>query len=1000
MSSRMICTVNASGTAARQLDGWKTKGLLLLAIMGPIQEGCGTVMRTRWICGLLAAAICGGASLAAQTGSRLERGFARPPDSARPWIYWWWLDSNASKEGITRDLEEMKRQGIAGAMVFDAGEGHGTPVGPLFMSPAWRELFTHAVREAHRVGLRLSFNICSGWDCGGTWVTPEHASKRIVSSQTRVQGPTAYSQGLPQPPATNGYYRDVAVIGLRLVATNLPAQRPLAQLAQARENPQPLVNRVLDSRSAINLTGMIEPSGRLVWKVPEGDWLILRFGQTLYGGAEGRTKLASPGAQGYEIDFLSREALDRHFAETAGKVASDVKALAGETLRYFHDDSWESGEPNWTPAMLEEFQRRRGYDLLPYLPVLAGITVDNPDISTRILRDFRRTIADLMAENHYGRLRELSRRWNIGVHAESGGPFFVPNMDALMNLGRNDIPMGEYWIRQSEPSGNIWYADQYRTCDTVKQAASAAHVYGKELCQAEAFTNMGRNWEEDPFMLKAIGDRAFCAGLTRNMLCFYVQQPHPDIQPGFEWPEAGTHFDRNITWWNQIHAFLGYLSRCQFLLQQGRFVADVCYFAGEDVPCYVPAKTMMNPPLPSGYDCDTINAEVLLTRLSVRHGRLALPDGMSYRLLILPQRETMTPEVLKKITALVDAGATVAGPKPSRSPSLRDYPKCDEEVGRGADDLWGLGDGQGGAGHPHGKGRVIRGTNLQEILLAQGVLSDFEYRSGHHDANVDYIHRRVGQSEVYFVSNQADRREAVQCTFRVGGREPELWDAVTGEIRKAVVFSQTGNGTTSLPLELPPRGSIFVVFRNRIPPTRSRSGPGNSLALSPVLEIKGPWVVRFDPKWGGPESVEFAELVSWTKRPEEGIRHYSGTATYRRSFEWPESLRKSGQRWFLDLGEVKNLAEVRLNGQNLGVVWTKPFRVEITRAAKTGSNTLEIDVVNLWPNRLIGDQRLPEDKRFTRTNVRKFKMDTPLLDSGLQGPVTLQAMESPALGQP
>ena len=914
--------------------------------------------------------VCLSACNALTTVADLERGFAAPPDSAKPWVYWWWLDGNASREGITRDLEEMRRQGIAGALLFDAGEGHTSPVGPQFMSAEWLSLFKHAVVEAHRLGLELSFNLCSGWDAGGTWVTPEHAMKKLAWSRIQITGAAQFSQELPKPPATDGYYRDVAALAFREAAST---------------------TNDLDGRSMVNLTDRMDASGRLSWSVPVGDWSVFRFGETLKGGGEGRTKCTSRGAQGYEIDFYSRPAIDRHFAATAGKIVADIGPLAGKTLKYLHDDSWECGEPNWTPRLREEFAKRRGYDLLPWLPVLAGQIVDSQVISARFLRDFRRTTADLMAENHYGRFAELSRRSGMGIHPESGGPFFVSTMDPLMNLGRSEIPMGEYWIRKSEPAGKVWYADQYPVCDSVKQAASAAHVYGKRLCQAEAFTNMGRNWEEAPFMLKDLADRAFCAGLTRNLLCFYVHQPYLDIKPGYQWPEAGTHFDRNITWWDQMHAFTAYLSRCQYLLQQGLFVADVCYFTGEEAGGFVPARLNMNPPLPAGFDCDALNSEVLMMRLSVRNGLLVLPGGMTYRILVLPPRDTMTPEVLTRIGALVKAGATVVGAKPTHSPFLKGYPECDQKVKMLADKIWNLCDGQSITVSSYGKGRICWGQTLQQVLQVDGIQPDFALANSPPDASLDYIHRRAGDTDIYFVSNQGNRAEEPQCLFRVRGRQPEIWDPLTGRIRDAVAFGQTIDGRILLPLQFAPRGSLFVVFRKPLLPGQRGTASGNFPNLSPFQEIKGPWKVAFDPKWGGPASVDFPELVDWTRRPEDGIRYYSGKAVYQKTFELPATALKPGTRLWLDLGELNHLGEVRLNGRDLGVLWTRPFRVDVTEAVRAGANQLEIAIINLWPNRLIGDSKLPRAKRYTKTNVEKFNQgEHPLLESGLLGPVTLR----------
>jgi hypothetical protein len=1050
----------------------------------------------------------------------LAEEFRIPPDSAKPWCYWWWLDSNAAKEGITADLEEMKRQGIAGALIFDAGKGTnplhddfkprirggndfdpskglGSPIGPLFMGPEWRELFKFAVQEANRVGIDLSFNIVSGWDCGGTWVTPEHATHRVVWSKTMVQGPAAYSRELPQPSTTDGYYRDVAALAFPLgeypllamdragvtltgsststpeflalqfpepfaaaslyIAPNrfcnprncelqtsedgkdyktacrfdLAASTPKTvtfdevasrfyrvilpnggdgvfsnasiiwsqsggqqspwvvpiddiQLLQKGEAIRQMAPPSVRGHSAVNLADKMDVSGQLAWSVPAGNWALFRFGQTVYdgGGWEKLTKCASPGAQGYEIDIMSAEALDAQIAETADKLVSDIGPLAGKSLKYLHIDSWEGGEPNWTAHMVDEFKKRRGYDPVPYLPVLSGTNVDNRDVCDRFARDLRRTVADLWADNLYGRFLEHARRLGMGVHAESGewGPVSI--MDAFMNFGRNDIPMGEFWIQDSSASAS------------VKLAASAAHGYGKKIIQAEAFTSMGPNWEEDPWLLKKYVDPKFCDGLNRNMLCFYVHQPYLDIKPGYQWPAAGTHFDRNITWWDQSHAFFEYLSRCQLLLQQGRFVADVCYFVGEDAPSYCQVYNK----IPAGYDNDSINSEVLMTRLAVKDGRLVLPDGMSYSVLVLPPGTTMTPEGLKKVAALVEAGATIIGPPPTRSPSLKDYPDCDKEVKALADKVWGPMAAQSTEGgknptgeHSYGKGRVVWGRTVAEVLRGSGILPDFVCEG----SNFDYIHRSTDDGDIYFVSNNNDDGAKAACTFRVSARQPELWDPVTGEVRDAAAFTQGRDRRTTVPLELAPRGSLFVVFRKPIPPAKNGTG-SNFLSYSPLRNLEGPWTVEFDPKWGGPSSVEFPELVDWTQRTEDGVKYYSGKATYAKSFDLNmSSLPSPKARIYLDLGEVRNVAEVRLNGKSFGVLWTKPFRVEVTGALKSGNNELEIDIVNLWPNRLIGDAGLPREKWFTTTNVRKFTRDYKLFSSGLLGPVVLQSAEKP-----
>ncbi|MHC4109547.1 MAG: glycosyl hydrolase [Planctomycetota bacterium] len=1023
----------------------------------------------------------------------LEDGFSNPPDSAKPWTYWWWLDSNVSKVGITADLEAMKQQGIAGALVFDAGIGGPlAPDGPKFMSPQWRDHLKFTLQEADRLGLQISFNLCSGWNAGGPWVKPEHAAKIFVSSETTVQGGKKLEQQLGVPTGITGnYYRDSAVVAIRiseqegqaiskltagsfypkyppalasdrnpqtrwisngdkpgqgptpkapeylnwefpapfpaasLVVTPYPDCGPkdcelqysddgktfqpicrfvvqerqektvafderrakffrlvftssypyqgkdswnvqiseIALLKKGQKKPAPLTTQYR-SRDAVDVTSKVDTSGKLVWDAPEGSWKIMRMGYTLV--SRGVVHCNSPSGGGLEIDPLSRKAMDIHFEATVGACIADMGELMGKTLKYTHIDSWELGVPNWTDEFRLEFGRRRGYDPLPYLPALAGKIVDSKFVSDRFLHDCRRTVADCIAENYYGRLSELSHKHGMGIHPEAGGPFFTHWVDALQCLGKSDIPMGEYWARKTEPTGPFWYRNQFNLCDTVRQAASAAHIYGKKFVQAEAYTTMGPNWEKDPYMLKDVGDLAFCAGLTRNMLCFYVHQPCLDIKPGNQWEQAGTHFDRNITWFPQSHAWLKYLARCQFMLGQGRFMADICYYYGENVPGFVPSRDHMNPALPHGYDCDTINTEVLLTRVSAKNGRIVLPDGMSYRMLVLPNSDAMSLAVLRKVAELAKAAVTVVGAQPTHTPGLRDYPASDEEVKKLASKL-----------------KLVSSNNLQDTLADLGIGPDFESAT----VPLHYIHRKSDDADIYFVSNQQNKSVSTRCTFRVGGKQPEIWDAVTGEMRNATAFEIAG-GRCTLPLEFAARGSLFVVFRK---PTRSLKGTStaNYARLIQVGEITGPWIVKFDPKWGGPESVVFEKLDDWTQRSEPGIKFYSGKATYHKTFELTEAAKGTKKRLYLDLKRIRNVAHVRLNGKDLGVVWTAPWRVDITQAVKPTGNKLKIDVVNLWPNRLIGDAALLSEKRLTKTNVTKFKKNSQLLSSGLLGPVQL-----------
>jgi len=1080
-------------------------------------------------CLLAAAALCA-------EEDRLRREFAVPPDSAKAWCYWWWLNGAASKEGITRDFEAMRKQGISGALLFDAGEaGPEAPRGPHFMSPEWRELYKHALREANRLGIVLTVNLCSGWNAGGPWVTPEHAAKKLVGARTVVKGPGRAIVALPKPPVVQGFYHDIAVLAAP-VADGARAECALRASSQYRDygpalaedgddesrwisngdkpgmgptpakpeflefdfvEPHPaagvflkpypdcgpkdvevqcsddgrtfrLLKRatlkprdaatvvfeevrakhfrvvflsahplhdgtvwnvqvaeiallakgeltqrktarlVWDRNRAVEVTKFVSGSGQLNWDVPPGHWMVLRIGCTLHGNM---LKCVGSGPAGLEIDTMSAQAMDAHFAETGAKLLADAGPLAGKTLQYFHIDSWELGQPTWTPKIREEFQKRRGYDPLLYLPALLQRTVDDPQATQRFLDDYRRTLGELVAANYYGRFRELTLRGGLrGTHPESGGPGICCWIDALQCEGINDIPMGEFWKRNAEPEGPV-------SCSmpgnfTVKQAACAAHIYGKPVCQAEAYTSFADDWIDDPWTMKDIGDEAFCHGLTRNVLCFWVHQPRLDAKPGYQWAHVGTHFDPNITWWDMSHAWLTYLARCQHLLRQGLFVADFAYLQGEEIPAFLAPRDSQQPARPAGFDYDVLNAEVLLTRAAARDGRLVLPDGMSYRYLVLPHRSPLavSPRVLRRIKELAENGVTVVGAKPSRAQGLTDYPQCDAEVKNLADALWGPGSIATGE-RKIGSGRVTWGRTLDELVKADTLAPDIEFRRPSPAARLDWIHRRDGETEIYFVANLASAAATVEAVFRTAGKQPELWDAVTGEIRDLTEW-RLENGRTAAPLAFAPRQSWFIVFRKTAGPGRCAPA-ANFPELKPVLEIGGSWQILFDPKWGGPREVTFPNLQDWTTRSEEGIRYYSGTAVYRKQFQVPSP--GPARRVFLDLGSVKNVARVKLNGRDLGVVWTAPWHVEVTGAVRPGVNDLEIEVANLWPNRLIGDGLLPKDQRRTVTNVKTYETPLPpaakyqtygcrvcdarrkgdkpaaLLPSGLLGPVTLQA---------
>jgi len=747
----------------------------------------------------------------------------------------------------------------------------------------------------------------------------------------------------------------------------------------------------------LDLTAKLDKDGTLRWDAPAGAWQVFRFGCTI--GNHSYVSTSSEGWKGFSLDVLDAGAFRRYWDAVVEPLIADAGPLAGKALKYLHTDSWEVEPLNWTPTMRTEFQKRRGYDLLPWLPVLAGRIVESRGASNRFLHDFRKTLGDLAIDNHYRPFRDGAHKHGLLIHPESGGPHAVP-IDAQRCLGFNDAPMSEFWA----------WSWRHRIGDSnrffVKQPASAAHTYGRRLVLAEGFTTIGPHWQETLWdNLKPSFDKACCEGLNLLVWHAFVCSPAEQGLPGLQY-FAGTHLNPNVTWWTKSAPFFSYLNRCQAMLQRGLFVADACYYYGDHVPNFAQHKRTDPARVLPGYDYDVITEEALLTRATVKDGRIVLPDGMSYRVLVLRDQKAPSLAVLRKVKELVEAGATVVGPKPTEAESLRD---SDADVKEIASALW-------------DKGRVVADKIAREVLLANSVKPDFECegtdlevrstsrgggpvertsKSVHPSAErLDYIHRRDGNADIYFVANRTNRAERVICTFRVAAKAPELWDPVSGERRFAAAYTEA-DGRTTLPLEFAPCGSWFVVFRESAAshPATARS---NAPQFRPVQELSAPWTIHFPPGTSATardsremlrsdtRAIVFEKLTSWTEHPNPGIKFYSGTASYMKSFDLDQSkIQNPKSKIFLDLGDLRELAEVRLNGRSLGIVWTPPFRVEITGALKPTGNVLQVEVCNFWPNRIIGDDSLPPEKRFTKTNIRKLTKDTPLMPSGLFGPVTL-----------
>ncbi len=927
-------------------------------------------MRKRVIASLLAGVALG------MTAATLDDSFRDVPVADRPWCYWWWINGHVDKETITSDMEAMRRVGFGGLLMFDArgywdDKGHLVLPKPKmeFMSPEWRELLAFGIKEAARVGLQVSVNLssCAG-ALKGPWEVGADAPKRLICQTSALAGGAHVDTVLIKP--DRAYFWDIATFAVKYEGN---APDPKAEWINAGDGLYTMHasawGKKIDGQKAlefhvaqeiVDLTAKVDAGGRLIWDVPQGQWALVRFGHTTIDGHE------------YDVDVLDPKAVEGHFNRMGKTILADVGPLAGKTLTHFYSVSWEGAVPTWTGAFEKDFAKYCGYAIRPWLPALAGFAVKSQEESKRFITDYRRARNDAFRDNFYGTMMALSHQHGVKWHSESGGPWNRdPNVfgeaDQLSFLSRNDMPQGEFWYTGQ---------DDRRGRQMSRPQAITAHIYGKRLAAAEAFTHMVRHWTPSPALLKRAGDESFLDGVNQLVWHTFTCSPKEFGVPGTEY-FAGTHINPKVTWFEQSAPFLSYLGRCQHLLRQGLFVADVCAYVG-DVPYFHWGRFSTNwnekatMTVPQGYGYDVLTTEVLLDRLAAKDGKLVLPDGMSYRVLAVDPEDTQMPlEALRKIEALKKAGAWVVFGKrvPRRTPGLA---AGDDEVRRLGEALW-------------------AGTmTLPDALKTKKLAPDFE-------GPFEYTHRRDGETDIYFVAGTGK----ADCMFRVSGKQPELWNPVSGKIEVETAWQVTEDGRVRLTLDLPLHGSMFVVFRK--PLQKSGVVSRESGVASPQsLPITGPWEVGFQAGRGAPEKVTFDALVDWTRHSESGIRYFSGTATYRKTFDMTSD--QAARKAILQLGTVSALAQVRLNGKDLGIVWTAPWQVELTGSVKAGRNELEIEVTNPWANRLVGDAGLPPEQRITKSNMQYekgkrtlkayqgFASEDALQPSGLQGPVRIELL--------
>ncbi len=739
-----------------------------------------------------------------------------------------------------------------------------------------------------------------------------------------------------------------------------------------------------------DLTDRMKTDGTLTWDAPAGNWTILRMGYSLTGS---KNSPAVPAGVGYEVDKLSKKHLESYYKGYTTPIAQALGSLYGKRMQYWLTDSFEADAQNWTEELPQEFLKRRGYDMTAYLPVLSGRIVKSAEVSDRFLWDFRRTIADMLAENHYKALGDIARAEGIKLYGESAGISLPIMQDAMLNKKYLDIPMAEFGMTQGLGSAesSSWKSPRdldddhaYRGAgdrlhahqSDIREAASASHIYGKKFVATESWTGGAF---EAPASMKLIGDYWNTQGVNRFIFHTSTHQPL-DTKPGNSM--VGTHIHRNITWAEQAAPFVTYLSRNSFMLQQGNFVADIAYYLGEGIPSSVPYWKKIKPEPPVGYDFDFLGTDILLDDALVKDGKIVLRSGMSYEVLVLPETHEMTLPVLKKIKELVSQGATIVGPKPIKSPSLAGYPSIDREVALMANEIWGDADGQLIFHHSYEKGNVYWGAPLNSVLAEKKVYKDVDYTKPHVNTYLSWIHRRTNEADIYFISNLRNQKEEAKIQFRMSGKTPELWHGDTGKSEEVEYVMEGGFTTVSVTLN--PEQSVFIVFRN---PTSVTAQQIAKPVIVTLADLTGSWNVSFPPNLGAPEKITLDKLISLSEHSEEGVKYFGGTATYTKEFTTSKDWFKPRAKFLLDLGKVKDIAEVSVNGKSLGILWKLPYELDITSALKTGANKIEIKVTNQWTNRITGDAINPGKKVLSGSGLRFGGGNDALIESGLIGPV-------------
>lgn len=946
----------------------------------------------------------------------MRQGFQDPPAKARPVVYYWWLGGHVDTLRLKEEMISMKNAGISGFTIFEIGSRDTVLVkaGPAFLGEESLKILKYAIDEAGKLGMEVGLNTSSSWNAGGSWIPPKHAAKSIFYAKAEISGGKQVDVKLPFPDISKmdawGKQRRI-----QLGADGKPVfYQEIAVLAV----PVGVERNSLDTAQVINISRFFDPESEVLnWKAPAGRWDILRY---VCSNSGENLVLPSKYSAGPTVDHYDAEAAEFHFTYVIEKLESVLGDLKKTALKSFYMASYEEKALTWTTTLPEMFRKVNGYGVEKFLPVLFTDDLFLPELSVNFKMDYQRTISELMINNFYKKSKEICNRHGLKNNSESGGPGLplhkVP-VEPIKALGALDIPRGEFWINHGR--FNEKGIDIMRV---VKEVSAASHLYGRGIVEMEAFTTF-QHWQESPFDMKPVGDRAFCEGMNKVVVHGLTHNPAGTGSPGIVY-HAGVHYNDKQVWWPKIRPFNDYLARISFVLQEAGFVADVLYYYGDTIPNYGGHKNSRFTAGP-GYDYELINTEKL-KELIVEGNELVLPQtGARFRMLALAEESQIHPDVLIKLDELARQGAVIIGPKPENVLMHKVKPGM-PDVEKALDELW---MSEPPAGLKTNQAKIDPGIGACAMLQKLNIAPDFEYE-GYERALLDFIHYSREGMEFYLVRNTTGEWISRACRFRQQDMVPEIWDPVSGKISPVSVYDQT-NGVTDLPLSLAPYESLFVVFRKgspaphdtRIvgrgphPPVlrytpegvcvweegtfeRFRQEQSAVIRNYPVVStLEGPWEVSFPKGWGAPESVVFPKLTSWTESENQGIRYFSGVARYEKMFVHVSGPSRHGDtRIYLDMGDISGVGEVWLNEQLLGITWAKPYRFDVTGILKPGENRLTVEIANTWSNRIVGDAVTGE--KYTRTNITNTNVKglyrtyfpwskVPLIESGLLGPVTI-----------